>query len=305
MTGNLLAQKAVLASLNISKWGARKRDEKVTAEVHRAHGASRDSGAYSKRLIDLANMKEIGSVYTEARNYHYRMTQPWMDDGQRLLPTALYLEYTAEQQRLRREYEAAVAKFVEEYPSFIQKAQKSLNGLFNAHDYPRASQIASHFSFDLRILPCPDTDKDDFRIAVASEHVEDIRRDIEKRMNAVMDGTLQDSAERIQDVVGHMAERLKAYKPAEKATKGAKKKKGVEKAEHTFRDSLVENVRELAALLPAFNLKNDPTMIAITERIAQCLCANDADDLRENDKLRRAVAKDADAILRDVSQFIA
>lgn len=301
MSGNLLSQKAVLASLNISKWGARKRDEKVTSEIHRAHGASRDSGAYSKRLIDLANMKEIGSVYTSARNYHYKMTLPWLDDGARVLPTAVYLDYTAEQQRLRREYEAAVAKFADEYPSFIKKAEKSLNGLFNARDYPRASEIASHFSFDLRILPCPDTDKDDFRIAVASEHAEDIRRDIEKRMNVVMDGTLQDSAERIQDVVGHMAERLKAYKPAEKKPKG----KGVEKAENTFRDSLVENVRELAALLPAFNLKNDPTMAAIAERIAQCLCANDADDLRENDKLRKAVAKDADAILRDVSQFIA
>jgi hypothetical protein len=91
-----------------------------------------------------------------------------------------------------------------------------------------------------------------------------------------------------------MAEKLKAFKPAQ----------GGDRAEGIFRDSLVENVRELVAVLPSLNITGDPTLAAVAARM-EALCRDDADELRDNAAARASVAAEADAILADVGQFLA
>src|SRR6185369_3013865 len=94
MTKNLLAEKAVLASLNISQWSGRKLDRKITDEVNESHGAVADAGRYNKLLVAKVTLDPIQQIVGEARSYHIRMTLPWSDSGTRILPSALYLEYT-------------------------------------------------------------------------------------------------------------------------------------------------------------------------------------------------------------------
>jgi hypothetical protein len=48
---SLLSQKAVLASLSISQWSARKLDKKVTEEIHPRNHAEPHAGRYNKLLI--------------------------------------------------------------------------------------------------------------------------------------------------------------------------------------------------------------------------------------------------------------
>jgi len=291
-TANILSKKAVLASLNISRWTARALDQRVTDEVHKKHGTTSEAGRYWKRLIDKSALTDIGSAATEARNYHYHHSLPWLDTGARVLPSDLYLDYAKEMQRLRNAFNTAADEFAAAYPEYIKKAKRDLNGMFDADDYPKASEVRALFAFDFHILPCPDLGKD-FRIAVGNEFVDDIRRDLEKKMGGVMEAGLAECAERITKTVGHMAEKLRAYK-----------KPDDDKAEGTFRDSLVENVRELAGLLPSFNLFGDSKFTAVIERINEKLCAIDAGDLRDDEKARLAVAKAAESIVRDVSAYI-
>ena len=59
-------------------------------------------------------------------------------------------------------------------------------------------------------------------------------------------------------------------------------------------------MRELADLLPAFNLTDDPRLTAITERIQRELCVEDAKDLRQHDDVRAEVKKSADEIVAAV-----
>jgi hypothetical protein len=91
-----------------------------------------------------------------------------------------------------------------------------------------------------------------------------------------------------------MVIRLKGYKPA------TDKKR----AEGTFRDSLVENIRELVPLLESFNLTDDKALAALTKRIAKELCESDADVLREDEKTRKAVAKAAEDILKQANALM-
>lgn len=290
---NILAQKAVLASVKISQWQGRRVDKRVTEEVNREHGADSDAGRYWKRLLEKGAMKEVGSAITTARNYHYQKTLPWYDQGARLLPSKLYLDYQNDMREIRDAFEAASRKFIDEYPSAVRKAKAALNGLFNPADYPAQNELRGMFKLESIIAPCPDTD--DFRIAVGSEHAEDIRLDLERRMKETTQAALRDAAERAHDRLVTMLEKLRAYKPA---TDDAN-------AEGTFRNSLVENVREIANILPAFNLTDDPKLTKITRRIKNELCAHDADTLREDEAQREIVAKSAEKILDEISDYMA
>lgn len=286
----MLGEKAVLARLAISQWTARRFDAKATAEVENNHGAGAGKvGRFNKILIQGETLAAIGRVATAARETHYAMTLPWSDDGSRILPTAVYLEYGQRMRHHRQEFEAAVSRFVIDYPNLVAAARINLNGLFREDDYPDAAMISRRFAYDYAILPVPSGR--DFRVDVG----DNVREDVERRVRETMTAAMRDAAERVRDVVSRMAERLRAFKPAE----------GENRAEGIFRDSLVENVRDLARLLPAFNLTGDKAFAAIADRIERELVKHDATVLREDPKARRDVADAAESILQDVAGFFA
>jgi hypothetical protein len=165
-----------------------------------------------------------------------------------------------------------------------------LNGLFNEADYPSAETIREKFKLELQVLPFPDAD--DFRSDLDEDTVAEIKAQLQNTTATVIDTAMKSVVDQIIDAVGKMATKLAEFKPS--GGKG-------DKAEGVFRDSLVENVRDLAELLPAFNLTNDPRLDAIAARIKNELCVEDAKDLREHDEARAAVAKSADEIVAAVS----
>jgi len=290
---NLLSQKAVLASVNITQWSAHRLDRKVTDETNQRHGASADAGRFNKLLIARDGLANITKAAGAARTLHYEMTQPWLDDGARILPSALYMEYHFMMDALRTEFERAADEFERQYPVYVKDAKRRLNGMFKAEDYPAHTDIRSRFTFDLKILPCPDAS--DFRVDIAAEHAADIRRDIERRMKQALDEAMGDTVNRIVETVGRMAERLRAFRPATDE----------HRAEGVFRDSLVDNVRELARLLPAFNLTDSEALADITRCIEHELCADAAQTLRDSPELRESVAARAESIVADVTAFMA
>jgi hypothetical protein len=291
---NYLSQKAMLSSLTISQWAARRLDKQVTDEVNESHGAVKDAGRYNKLLVDKTALEPIQRVVSAARTYHATRTQPWLDHADsRILPSALYLSYAEQMQKFRHDFEREVSRFCDEFPKHVERRKAALNGLFKDSDYPSESKIRDLFSFEVTILPCPDAA--DFRTDLAAEHAEDIKRGIERKMQTALSEAMQEPVRRIIDTVGRMAERLRAYRPAE--GKG-------DKAEGVFRDTLVQNVRDLVDLLPAFNLTGDADLTKITARMHDELCREDADVLRENVTVREAVAKSAEDILAQAKQFM-
>jgi hypothetical protein len=220
------------------------------------------------------------------------MTQPWMDDGARLLPSALFIDYANRIRDLKAEFHHAADEFASEYPTYVEDPKVRLGRLFSVADYPDPGDIRNLFAFDSKILPCPDAD--DFRIDIAEEHAADIRADIETRLKQALDDAMRDSVTRVVET-GHMATRLRAYRPA--AGRG-------DRTEGTFRNSLVDNVRELARLLPAFNLTGDPILANVSDRINAEPCIYDADDLRSDQATRHTIATRAESILADVQTFM-
>ena len=180
-----------------------------------------------------------------------------------------FLDYTSQMRALRADFESAVKSFLANYSAFVDNSRIRLNGLFNESDYPSASEIRTRFAFAVRVLPMPDAR--DFRIELADGQADAIRAEIEASTKAALNSAMRDAWQRIADNVGRMVERLTAFKPGEKGTR----------AEGIFRDSLVENVRELVALLPTFNLTDDAALAAVAARMESELCQHSAEELRE------------------------
>lgn len=286
-----LSRKAVLCSVVGKQWTARKLDRKVTDETNKRHNATKDAGRYNKLLIAAEHLAEVNNLVGEARRLHYKMTQPWTDEGPRILSNMLYSKFCDEFRLLKRSFNDAADRFAAAYPRYVEERKQSLNGLFDEADYPSAADIRSKFKLDYDITPFPDAD--DFRSDLDDDTVAEIRAKLKETTVNVVDNAMKHTAEQIVAVVGKMAKKLSEYVPSE----GRKGKP----AEGVFRDSLVENVRELGALLPAFNLTQDPRLDAVTARIQRELCSEDAASLRENDNARASVQKSADEILAAVS----
>lgn len=289
-----LSRKATLVSVEISQWSARKYDKKITDEVNKSRGASDDAGRYNKLLIEAKRLKTLNGLISQARELHYKYTKPWCDEGLRILPNSLHAKFAEEFRTLKRSFDEAADEFASEYPGFIEERKRKLNGLFADADYPKPAEIRSKFKLATKTFPIPEAG--DFRSDTLDEAtLADIKRELTETAEQVDRDMLKDTVDQIVDVVGNMSKKLKEYTGTGKDHAGPKS---------FFTDSLVSKVRELADLLPHFNVDNDPKLTGVIARIQKELCAEETKTLRENDTVRDTVQKSADDILKDVEALL-
>lgn len=271
-----LSEKAMLVNLSISQWTARKYDRKVSSEVNAAHGAKDDAGRYNKSLVARESLKDIQRIVNQARILHYEKTLPWFDEGARILPAAMFSEYSATMRQLRGEFETVVRDFADAYPALIDDARIALNGLFNVQDYPPAEMIRGKFDWRVSISPLPNAD--DFRVQLSDDEIETVRKEIEARAGDAAEMANKDLWERLYKVVSNMADKLVI-------------------PDAIFRNSLVENIGELTSMLPKLNITNDANLEEMRRKVESKLAATNPEILRTDSIVRRETAKDAQALL--------
>lgn len=295
-----LAARAVVVSLHIAQWSGRRLDRQITDEVIREHDAAADAGRFNKLLLPKDALAPIQTIVSATRTEFLKRTLPWLDNGQRIMNAAALLENDRWLSGQRRKFDAAVDEFVAAYPKLVQDAPSRMSGLFKDSDYPAVDTLRSRYAMELRKLPVPTPD--DFRVAMSDSQAAVIRADIERQVQEGAAAAVRDVYRRVADVTGRMAERLAGYKPAIMGKVNGRKRV-VEEAQNTFRDSLVENVRDLIGVLPSLNITGDPQLTAMVDRLRP-LVAWDAKELRENDAVREDVASKAQQILDQVSEFL-
>ena len=286
-----LASRAMLMSLKISQWSARRLDREITDEVNSSHGASADAGRYNKLLIDKEALADVVRVAGEARSEFLKRTLPWMDDGQRIMAADAYLAHSSWFSAQRQKFDDAVEDFLAMYPSHVNAARVKLNGMFRDEDYPTVSELRGKFKMEINVMPVPNAS--DFRVDMSAEQAELIRRDIEANVQKATATAVGDVYRRVAECCERMVERLNAYKPA--------KGKGT-KSEGVFRDSLVENVRDLIKIMPSLNITGDVRLAEIADHLQE-IARFDAKVLREDAEVRKNVAEEAQKILANVSDY--
>ena len=284
-----LSKKALTITFSVSQWGATAKDKKVTDKALADNHATSDAGKFTKNLLSGDALDPIQKLVGKARAYHREVTLPWKQDGERLLPATLYADYSQKMRGFEISFEALVGEFCSNYEQQVDRRRVDLNGMFRDADYPSLEDVRSKFAWTIR--PTPLADVNDFRVELADGHAQQIKAQIEAELNATASEALKDPLRRVVAAVSALATRLTEYKAAD----GKKSR---------FSGSLIENVETIANLLPAFNLSGDPQVAALADELKVKLCRETADELKENDHVRKAVAKDAADILARVESLL-
>lgn len=270
----MLQNSAMIANLTIKNWSARKLDRSVSAEVDVAHSAQ-DGGRYNKLLISKAALDPLAQHAGRVRKYHYSMTLPWGDNGDRLLPAKAYMDYTKAMRSFKDESEKLTKAFVIEYPQLVTDARNRLGTMYDAQDYPPASDIHDRFGLAVGFMPVPDSK--DFRVDVGDEALEEIRAGINASVAERQAGAVKECWTRLFTVVNALYTMMCKDKPL-------------------FKDSLIENIRDLVELVPKLNITDDQDLATMCAKIERDLLAS-VHALRKSPIERERLAGKASVIL--------
>jgi len=267
-----LTDKALLVQLNASQWSARKLDQRRTEEIAATHGVASRVGRYNKDLLPSTDMlSKVIAKTAFIRNYVATNTLPWGMDGTRILPAKHYHEFQTGLSPHVQDWEQLVDAFVAEYPRLVGEAQAHLRDLFDANEYPDASDIRGKFRIGVTYLPLPSTD---FRVSLGEHEIEEIRRSVEERLNEAGVAAQRNIWDRLLERVDTI--KTKMADPSA-----------------IFHSSLIEGTRELCDLVGKLNYMNDPQIEEMRNRVYSELGSLTPDVLRTDPVQRQDAAASA------------
>lgn len=283
-----LAERAMLVTLSRSQWGGERTDRKVSKELTIVKDATERSARVVKKLLPVEALQPVQRATGEARVCHYSYTLPWRDNGARVLRSAIYEEYIKEMRARKEACDRADRVFFRDYEIWKHNGMIELGAMVREEDYPTLEQIKSMFSFTLDVTPIPTGG--DFRVDVPDAGA--IRSAIDRDTWDAVHAGLKSKLVEATDVIRHMKDKLESYQPGSEGVR----------ATGTFRDSLVENVRDLARMLPKLNVMEYAEIDDLAAKIQANLGRHDADALREDGALRAEVSDSASDILDLLSE---
>lgn len=282
-----IASSAMFVELSISTWTGRKLDKRATKETTQANGADDRAGSFHKKLLgDCAELDAIHKFAGNVRTFHYHSTMPWSDMGMRLLPTAAYMEYHNEITRMEAEFHRLVQEFLTAYQWAQTEAQVKLGNLFSTDDYPLADVLAGKFKFRYAYQIIPDAG--DFRLNINNDATEYLKTQYQNHYQTQLTNAMNDVWQRTYDALKHMSEKLDYPDKEDKATR------------KIFRDSLVDNVRDMMGLLIKFNITNDSKLDNMRVALEDAMFGVSPDALREDDDFRAETKRKVDAVLANM-----
>jgi hypothetical protein len=285
MTAELdIASRALLVHTKVRLWSGEKRDSRITSEICNLKGAENGAVRANKSLLG-DKIQPVQAAERAVRQAVNDRTLPWMDDGTRILKGAAFMGFTEAMAAPIGEFDAAVASFIDRYPTIKEEARHRLGDAFDERDFPSQGSLKARFGVKLTYLPIPAAD--DFRVQLASDEIAAVRRSAETALRDTVRDAMRALLDRLHEPVARMATRLRLFRRSR-----------LGKVEHPFRDSLVQNVRAVLAIAPTLNLLDDPRIAALCADIERQLVAHDPEALRNSETLRHRVADEADAILR-------
>lgn len=277
-----ISNRAILVSLGISEWTARKYDKGASKGVTARAGAIDSAARVNKALLPQAlSLERVHKKTSEIRNAYYKRTLPWRE-GSQIISTRDYVAFARWLGDQKDEWYSEVKQFVADYPALRRDAEIALNGLYNEDDYPPPSAIADKFSFRAHFEPVPDAS--DWRVDVADEHLAAMKADLQRSTEERIGAAMQDAWRRIYEVVQKAHDRL--------SCEGA-----------IFRNSLVENAVELCSLLPALNVTGDAKLEEMRQALEGSLAACEPQNLRDDPVLRSDVADQMADIMSKMGAF--
>ena len=282
-----LDEKAVLAQLKRSMYSPYKLD----VDESKAYGA----GNVNKHLFEGRDnrVRRTISKFTEVYTYFNDNTVPWAT-GVRMLNIDHYFDFTAGlRQRIDEALAAAddlAAHWDEEVQADLDRlakiaAAKGKPNLANPDDYPTAQEIRSRFDIEVRYMPVPTAG--DFRVNISDEDKASLQKQLEDAEDAAA-----------KHVIAEMLE------PMQRAVEKLSVPIGQDGS--IFRDSLIDNIVEVAERMERVNVSDDRN---VTDKIAELKSlattyANNKDVLRSTPTVRAKAASQINDLVSQMAGLV-
>lgn len=277
-----ISSSAVLVSLNISCWPATKLDRQVTENVTTNANANPNAGKFMKNLFAGTSLrKDIEKTAAACRAMHLKMTLPWADKGDRLLTTALFMDYKTWLNGAERTYEQMCQNFFNAYPQLLQDAPTNLGSMYNADDYPDLTDVMSRFGFRYKFTPLPDSG--DFRLDIPNADLEELKKSYEGDFGNRLQEAMREPWDRLHKLLKATSEKL-----TDKDGDDEKKR---------YHETLITNAQELCSLLTKLNVTQDPKLEEARRQLEQTMLGADIEAVRESPEIRSSMKSKVDAIL--------
>ena len=275
-----ISSSSVLASLNISVWPASKLDREVTDQVTTNANANASSGKFMKDLFAGTSVrKDIEKKAAHVRAHHLRMTLPWADKGDRLLTTALFMEYKTWLNKEQAEFNQLCDNFFNAYPQLLLDAPTQLGTMYKADDYPSLDEVRGRFAFRFKFTPLPDSG--DFRLDIPNEERASLAAEYERDFNERLADAMREPWDRLHKLLQSTSEKL--------TDQGDEKKR--------YHETLITNAQELCALLTKLNVTQDPKLEEARRQLELTMLGADIEAVRESPEVRSSIKSKVDAIL--------
>lgn len=203
---NTLPSTALIARLHIKMLGNRQKDDTLTHEVHARHGMAADAGLYQKCPLPEACFAHLRKVAHNARREHRQRT--FQTDYGSILPAVKVSDYLEAMQPREQEWDAAVARFIREYPRNLELARRRLNGSFREKDYPVVTELPRLFHFETVMLPLPTDDALDQIAGLADDRVQQMRAQLQQTASNAANAAREQLLGRILDRVQQIGNAL-------------------------------------------------------------------------------------------------
>ena len=277
-----ISSSALLVELNISVWPASKLDKEVTDKVNTDASAVKGASQTKKNLFAGTSLrKDISDFAARVRLYHNKHTLPWADKGERMLPTALFMDYKQTINGFEQTFNMMCNNFFVEYPRLVVDAPSNLGSMYKAEDYPDLTDVRLKFGFRRAVKPIPESG--DFRLDIPAHDLAEMKNDYEKQYSDKLAEAMREPWERLHKMLVGMSEKLTDIE-------GDDSKK-------RYHDTLISNPIELCGLLTKLNVTNDPKLEEARRQLELTMLGADIESIKEDADSRSALKSKVDAIL--------
>ena len=303
---------AMLGSLQISVWEARKKDKGIEEEIAITKGArsKRSTSVHKHLFADCAPLEAIKSLRGEARTWFNKYTLPWDDHGKRLFTTSQYFELMQDAAAFESRFNVLVGDFLHVYQTEVSKQAFERGAMFDRNEYPNASDVGKKFAFSIDTSPVPLAG--DFRVDIGTTALQELQERLTAANDLRIKAAMADVWDRVKTQVEWVHERMtaimeydpdaveevKTYDDDGNVIKVDSKKKRRPKLYDTMLDTGVE----LCGMLRDFNITNDPALEEARKMLETALIRVDVDSLKESTEMQ-SVTRNAMKSIMDKFAF--
>ena len=276
-----ISSSAVLVKLSISTWTAKKLDKIRTEKVITDNRAIGKAAEVRKNLMaGTQKVKDICDFAAMVRTENNRLTLPWEDRGNRVLPVSMLLDYKQKFNQYRNQFFQMRGDLILNYDALKQTARNYLNDMYDEDDYPDASEVVGKYDWQMVFSPLPDAGH--FFLDIPATELDEIKDSLRKENDDRLQTATRTAWDRMHKLLSGMTEKLADTNDDE--TK-------------RWHQSFVTNAQELCGMLTHLNITKDPELERARQMLEATMYGADIEQLRQSPTVRSIMKHKVDTIL--------